>query len=200
MHQRKRYVGIERLARTCVALDEFHGAVRDLRLHGSAIIQVQFRDLPSYLTFARFINGFGLCDLRVPSLVVADRWPHAFRLVQGWPHRLVVGARDAVPLIKALMRGEPLFGAAKMPFAPHTGGVALRRQQLRDGDLPLRQPVRDAADWDFVGAGTNGEAARHERGSGGCALRLDVEVEQAHAFAASASMLGVGAPRRIPPP
>ena len=81
------------------------------------------------------------------------------------------------------MRGEPLFGAAEMPLAPHAGGVALRRQQLRDGDLPLRQSIRDAADRDFVGAGADGEAARHECRPGGRALRLDVEVEQAHAFA-----------------
>ena len=81
------------------------------------------------------------------------------------------------------MRGKPLLGAAEMPLAPHARGVALRRQQLRDGDLPLRQPFRHAADRDFVGSRPDGEAARHERGTGGRALRLDVEIEQAHAFA-----------------
>ena len=79
--------------------------------------------------------------------------------------------------------GNRVFGAAEMPFAPNAGGVALRRQQLRDGDLPQRQSVRPAADRDFVGAGADGEAAGHERRAGGRALRLDVEVEQAHAFA-----------------
>ena len=79
--------------------------------------------------------------------------------------------------------GNRVFGAAEMPFAPHAGGVALRRQQLRDGDLPQRQPVRTAADRDFVGSRADREAAGHERRPRGRALRLDVEVEQAHAFA-----------------
>ena len=122
-------------------------------------------------------------DLRVPALFVADRRPHAFRLVQRWPHRLVVGARDAVPLVESLVRGKPRFRAAEMPFAPHAGGVALRRQQLRNGDLPQRQSVRPATDRDFIGPGADGEAAGHEGRPRGRALRLDVEIEQAHAFA-----------------
>jgi hypothetical protein len=81
------------------------------------------------------------------------------------------------------MRGEPFFDAAQMPFAPHASGVALRRQQLRDGDLPERQSVRDTANRDFIRAGANGEAACHKRGTGGCALGFDVEVEQPHTFA-----------------
>ena len=70
-----------------------------------------------------------------------------------------------------------------MPFAPNAGGVALRRQQLRNGDLPQRQSVRPATDRDFVGPGADGEAAGHEGRAGRRALRFDIEVEQAHAFA-----------------
>ena len=125
----------------------------------------------------------GWNDLRVPALLLPTDGPHAVRLVQRRPHRLVVGARDAVPLVEALMGGEALLGAAEMPLAPHARGVALRRQQLRDGDLPLRQPVRGAADRDFVGPGPDREAARHQRRARRRALRLDVEVEQPHAFA-----------------
>ncbi len=165
-----------------VALDELHGAARDLRFHGSATIHVQFRDLPGLLALARFVDVFGVDDLRVPALLVADRWPHAFRFVERRPHGLVVGARDAIPFVESLMRGKPVFGAAEMPLAPHAGGVTLRRQQLGDGDLPLGHSVRRAADRNGIRSRADGEAARHERRTGGRALRLDVEVEQPHAF------------------
>jgi hypothetical protein len=69
-----------------------------------------------------------------------------------------------------------------VPLTPHARGVSLRRQQLRDGDLPLRQSVGTAADWDLVGAGPDGKAARHERRAGGRTLSLDIEVERDHAF------------------
>jgi hypothetical protein len=69
-----------------------------------------------------------------------------------------------------------------MPFAPHTCCVALRRQQLRDGDLPRRQPVRFAPDGYCMSAGADGEAARHERRPRWCAFCFDVEVEQASAL------------------
>src|SRR5262249_31455374 len=81
------------------------------------------------------------------------------------------------------MRGKPCLGAAEMPLTPSTGSVAARGQQLRDRDLPQRQPVRNAAKRDFVCARADGKATRHERRPTGRALRLDIEVEQPHAFA-----------------
>src|SRR5262249_25566153 len=94
-----------------------------------------------------------------------------------------VGARDAIPLVESLMRGKPRLGAAEMPLTPSTGSVASRGQQLRDGNLPQRQPVRNAAKRDFVCARANGKAAGHERRTTGRALGLAIEVEQPHAFA-----------------
>src|SRR6516165_6242825 len=81
------------------------------------------------------------------------------------------------------MRGKPRLGAAEMPFTPHAASVASRGQQLRDGNLPQRQPVRNAAKRDFVCPRADGKATRHERRPTGSALRLDIEVEQPHAFA-----------------
>jgi hypothetical protein len=81
------------------------------------------------------------------------------------------------------MCGEAFFGAAEMPLAPHAGGVALRREQLCDRDLPLRQPVWNASDWDFVRAGTDGESARDEGRTGRRALCFNIEIEQPRAFA-----------------
>src|SRR5258708_7399648 len=66
-----------------------------------------------------------------------------------------------------------------MPFAPHASCVALRRQQLREGDLPLRQSVWFTTDRDCIGPRADREAARHERRSRWC---FDVEVEQACAL------------------
>ena len=80
------------------------------------------------------------------------------------------------------MGGEAFLGAAQVPLAPHAGGVALGRQQFRDGDLPLRQPVRNPAERDFIGSGADGKAARHERRAGGRALGFHVEVEQPDAL------------------
>src|SRR6516164_11844863 len=81
------------------------------------------------------------------------------------------------------MRGKPRLGAAEMPFTPRTGSVASRGQQLRDGNLPQRQPVRNAAKRDFVRARADGETARHERRPTGRALSLDIEVKQPHTLA-----------------
>src|SRR5262249_29573300 len=81
------------------------------------------------------------------------------------------------------MRGKPRLGAAEMPFTPRAGSVAARRQQLRDGNLPQRQPVRNAAKRALVCARPEGKAPRKERRRTGRALSLDIEVEQPHAFA-----------------
>src|SRR5215831_11409569 len=81
------------------------------------------------------------------------------------------------------MRGKPCLGAAEMPLTPSTGCVASRGQQLRDRDLPQRQPVRNATKRDLVCARADGKAARHERRPTGRALSFDIEVEQPHAFA-----------------
>src|SRR5262245_15981783 len=84
------------------------------------------------------------------------------------------------------MGGKSRLGAAEMPFAPRTGRITSRGQQLRDGYLPQRQAVRTAAKRNLVRASADGKTARHERGSAGGALRLDVEVEQPHALAREA--------------
>jgi hypothetical protein len=127
MCERERNVGKERFTGGRVSFDEINGAVRDLRFHGSPVRYVQFRNLPGFVALARFENGFRRNDVRVPALFCADRRPQAIRLVRIRPHRLGVTARDAVPFVKALMRRKSLFGAAEMPFAPHTRGVALCR-------------------------------------------------------------------------
>src|SRR5208337_4227702 len=63
-----------------------------------------------------------------------------------------------------------------------TGGVALRRQQLRDCNLPQSQTIRGASDRHLVCARSDGVTAGNERRTRGRALRLDVEIEQPHAF------------------
>ena len=59
-------------------------------------------------------------------------------VVQRRPQDLIVSARDTVPLIEAAIIGKSSFGAAEMPLAHNSGGVALRRQELRQGNLPER--------------------------------------------------------------
>src|SRR5262249_53293121 len=96
------------------------------------------------------------------------------------------------------MRGKPCLGAAEMPLTPSTGCVASRGQQLRDGDLPQRQPVRNAATRDFVWARGEGKAACHEPRPTGRALRFDIKVEQPHAFACEVVDPGRGRPAKEP--
>ena len=59
-------------------------------------------------------------------------------VVQRRPEDLTVSARDTVPLIEAAIVGKSSFGAAEMPLAQNSGGLALRRQELRKGNLPKR--------------------------------------------------------------
>src|SRR5262249_9310625 len=152
----------------------------DLGFHSSAAVDVQLRNLPGLFAVVGFVDVFGGNDVCVPALLVANRRPYAVGFVQRPPHGLVVGARDAIPLVESLMRGKPRLGAAEMPFTPGTSSVASGGQQLGDSNLPQCQPVGTAAKRDFVGAGADGESARHERRPSGCALRLDIEVEKPH--------------------
>jgi len=181
--QRERNVSKERCSRVRASIDEFNGAGSDLGVHASPTLDVQLCDLPGFLALARFVDGLGVNEVRVPALFRADRRPHVIRLVRRWPHGLGIAAWDAVPLVEALLRGDSLFRAAEMPLPPRARCIALRRQQLCDGDLPLCQPFRGPTAWDLVSSGADGKAARHERGPGGRTLSLNVEVQQAHALA-----------------
>ena len=94
-------------------------------------------------------------------------------------------------LVKSLGSWESaLSGAAGMPFAPHSGGGALRRYSARQrlacqvSSLPERRRY-----------GTSEVSERMEMRPGfsadakGRALRFDVELEQARAFGGEPSML-----------
>src|SRR5262249_59612143 len=119
-------------------------------------IDVQFRNLPCFLTLVRFIDVFGRNDAGGPALTVAQRRPDAVCFVRRRPHGFVVGAWDAIPLVESLVRGKSRLGTSEMPLTPYTGRIASRGQQLRDRHLPQRQPVRNAAERDLVGAGADG--------------------------------------------
>src|SRR5262245_14284613 len=147
------------------------------------MLQVEFRELPGFFALTRFVDGRRGNEGWVPTLFRADRGPHAIRLVRIWPHGFGIAAWYAVPLVEALMRGESLFGATEMPLAPRARCITLRGQQLRDGDLPLCQPLRGATAGDFVRSGADGKATRHKRGTGRRTLSFNVKVQQAHAFA-----------------
>jgi hypothetical protein len=67
------------------------------------------------------------------------------------PHR---GARDAKPFVKTPARWQARVGAAEMPLAPHAGGIALLRQQLRQGNFPLNETIGHPTSEVSSGAGT----------------------------------------------
>ena len=136
VNQRERDVGEKRLARARVFLDELDGARGDFLFHGPPVIEVEFGDLAGLFTLARFIDGLGGNQVRVPALLRADRRPDGMGVVQRRPKNFAVGARDAVPLVEAAIGGKACFGAAEVPLAPDPGGVALRREELRQRNLP----------------------------------------------------------------
>jgi hypothetical protein len=100
----------------------------------------------------------------------------------GRPERFVGRARDAIPLVEALVvRQSPLF-AAQVPLAAGRGRVAGAREQLGDRHFPLRQTFDTAADRDRVSARADREATGQDRRATRRALRLDVEVREPRAF------------------
>ncbi len=132
-------VGVERPVRGHASLHEVDGAVGAGLIDGPAPIQVVDRHLAALLAFAAFHDRFGRNAGGLRPRVVG-------------PDRLVGGARDAVPLVEALVVGQAALGAAQMPLAAHAGGVARRRQGLGDGHLPLGQALQPAADGHGMGA------------------------------------------------
>ena len=107
----------------------------------------------------------------------------AFRVaVEHFPGRLVARVRDAIPLVEALVRGEPALGVAEMPLAEHARGVSGIGQHLSHGDLPLDEAVNTSTERDRTIAGTDRVAAGHDRGPRRRALRLNIKVGQAQAL------------------
>src|SRR5262245_35034866 len=98
-------------------------------------------------------------------------------VIQRRPEGLAVGARDAIPLIETAIGRKPCFGATKMPLTPNSCGILLRREELRQRNLPERQPLGDASSWNAVGARSDGKTACHQRGTRWSALGLDVEIQ-----------------------
>ena len=70
-----------------------------------------------------------------------------------------------------------------MPFAVERRRVAGLRQQLRDCDLPLHQPIGLAVDRNAVGAVADRMAPDHQRRTRWRARQLDIEIGEARAFA-----------------
>src|SRR5271170_5270237 len=72
---------------------------------------------------------------------------------------------------------------AQMPFAERAGGITSIGQQLGQRDFPLNKPIDRCGNGHRSVACAHRIPSRQQRSSARCALSLDVEVEQAHAFA-----------------
>ena len=128
VHERERDVGKERFPSRRVSFDEINGAGRYFSLHVSPARHVEFCQ-PAGLSRPCVLRRWAQAKLRFafqPCFAPTD----GHRLFVSFEYGHIdscIAARDAVPFVKALMRRESLFGAAEMPFAPHTRGVALCR-------------------------------------------------------------------------
>ena len=99
----------------------------------------------------------------------------------------VVRVRDAVVGVEPVVRGEELWQVPEVPLADASGGVALRLERLREGDLASGQAAGRVGEENSssVAAHTvsNRQTAGHERGTTrGADAAGGVELCQLHAF------------------
>ncbi|MNZ40180.1 hypothetical protein D3C78_576880 [compost metagenome] len=182
VHQGEGNVRQEGFAGLRIALDEGRGPLGDLGVQRALAGEVELLDLARGFPLACLVDVLRRRKLLVPALLAAKGRRHAVALVGVGPHHLIVGTWHAIPFIEALVGGEARFAAAQVPLAPDPGGISLPGQQLREGDLPQRQTIRRIAVGYPVGSGADRETPGHQRRTGRSALRLDVEIGQAHAF------------------
>ena len=79
------------------------------------------------------------------------------------------------------MRIAPL-AVAEMPLAANGGGIAARREKLRDRDLPRQQALRQPRGNRLQRAGADRVAAGHQLGARRHAIALHVEIQEAQPF------------------
>jgi hypothetical protein len=150
MHDRVLDVGVKRLARGDAPLHELDRPPGDLRVDHPALVQIVHPKRAALLALAPFHDVLELCAGR-------------FRCRVRGPQRLVGRARNAIPLVEALV-------VRQAPVVPP------------DRHFPLRQTFESPADRDGVGARANRKAPGHDRRSARRALRLDIEIGEARTF------------------
>ncbi len=79
-----------------------------------------------------------------------------------------------------------------MPLSVEGGGVAGRREHLRDGDLLTGKPLVMQRETDVVGRAANGETAGHDRGTARRAAHLGVHPREQDALLGHAIDAGRG--------
>src|SRR5262249_8990988 len=100
------------------------------------MIKIQLCQLARLFTFARLIDGLSGNQMRIPALLGDDGWPEGMCVIQLRPKNFAVGARNAVPLVEASIRGKTCFSTTEVPLPPNSCGIALCRQELWKYSLP----------------------------------------------------------------
>ena len=88
------------------------------------------------------------------------------------PKALRVGARGAVPLIKAVVGGPATVLSAQVPLTQNGGGISGSGEDVPQGALPGGKPALVAARHHGVRTGTDSVPPRQQRGPGRGTLRL----------------------------
>src|SRR6185436_20751732 len=96
----------------------------------------------------------------------------------------------AVKLVEAVNGRQVFIAVAKVVLPELGSGVALRLEQLRDGDVPVLQALRRAWHADLGIAGSETALAGNERGAPGRAALLGVRVGESHPFVGDAVDVG----------
>ena len=134
MQLRQRHVQEERLSRRGLFADEGAAPVGEVGVDAPAHLQVIGLALLDGLAGPAFHDMGNVDHLRVKANLLGE-------------HALVGGAGNAVPVVKTPVLGVAPLLVTQVPLAIHSRGVARLREQLRDGDLPrvnaLRQARRD---------------------------------------------------------
>ncbi len=167
--ERERHVGVEGFAGIHAAFHEVDRPTCNLSIDQATLLEVVDDNLTALFALAAFH------DMHEGDARRLRTWLR-------WKHRLVCGARNAVPFVKTLVvRQSPLF-AAEVPFAEVGGGIADTEQHFGDRHLPLCQSLRCARQRYEMRARADRMTPGHQTRTAGSALRLDVEIRQPRAL------------------
>src|SRR6266508_2456953 len=162
VHQRMVEIEKERLARRYAAFHEIETALLIFEVaglfhfHGELLRQNR-------------LHAFALAAFVHVRIAVALR--NIVRVFE--PHAFIVGAKRAVPFVKAVIRGPAAIFRPDVPLPQTTGNVSGRGQNFGYGFLPPHNAARVAAQCNRVIAGTDRIPPGHQGGTGWRALRLD---------------------------
>ena len=165
----QRYVGEKRLFAARLSTHEVDGFVGEFAVNQTTFRKIIRRDVIRGLSDKSLHDVGHVDDGRVEAVSAGE-------------HRLIGGARNAVPLIKAALVRKPAITVAEMPLTEHARRVTGVLQNLRKRALPRVNALRQSCRNRLNSAGANRMPPCHQRGASRHAVAFDIEVLKTHAL------------------